>query len=66
MQEQDTLQLEMEHLIFELSCCVNDLLAYRRHLSSDDIRQADLSLQKLSSIINNAQYQSNRPWLAAV
>ena len=66
MQKQNSVWLEIDHLIFELTCCVNDLLAHRRHLSSDDILQADLSLQKLSAIITNARNQSNRPWLAAV
>jgi len=66
MQKQNSVRLEIDHLIFELTCCVNDLLAHRRHLSSDDIRQADLSLQKLSVIITNARNHSNRPWLAAV
>ena len=66
MQKQNSVQLEVEHLIFELTWCVNDLLAHRRHLSSDDIRQADLSLQKLSTIISSARNQSSRLWLTAV
>ena len=66
MQKQNSVQLDVEHLIFELTWCVNDLLAHRRHLSSDDIRQADLSLQKLSTIISSARNQSSRLWLTAV
>ena len=66
MQKQNSVQLEVEHLIFELTWCVNDLLAHRRHLSSNDIRQADLSLQKLSTIISSARNQSSRLWLTAV
>ena len=64
MQTQNSVQLEIDHLLFELTWCVNDLLAHRRHLSSDDIRQADLSLQKLSALIANTRNQSNRPWQA--
>lgn len=66
MQKQNSVRLEVDHLLFELTWCVNDLLAHRRHLSNDDIQRADLSLQKLSAIITSASNQSNRPWLAAV
>lgn len=48
MQKQNLVQLEIEHLLHELTSCVNDLQAYRRQLSIDDVQQADISLQKLN------------------
>lgn len=57
MQKQDLVQLKIEHLLHELACCINDLQAFRRQLSIDDVQQADISLQKLNALITNAQYQ---------
>lgn len=59
MQKQNLVQLEIEHLLHELTRCINDLQAYRRQLSVDDVQQADISLQKLNTLITNAQYQIN-------
>lgn len=59
MQKQNLIQLEIEHLLHELTCCINDLQAYRRQLSVDDVQQADISLQKLNALITNAHYQIN-------
>ncbi len=58
MQKQNLVQLEIEHLLHELACCVNGLQTYRRQLSIDDVKQADISLQKLNALISNAQYQT--------
>lgn len=57
MQKQDPVQLKIEHLLRELTCCINDLQAFRKQLSIDDVQQADISLQKLNALITNAQYQ---------
>lgn len=66
MQKQNQVQLEIEHLLFELACCVNDLQPFRRQLSIDNMQQADISLQKLSALITNVQYQTNLCRLSAV
>lgn len=66
MQEQNLVQLEIEHLLYELTCCINDLQIYRRQLSIDDVQQADISLQKLNALITNAQYQTNPVKLSIV
>jgi hypothetical protein len=66
MQKQNLVQLEIEHLLHELTCCINDLQAFRRQLTLDDVRQADISLQKLNALITNAQYQTNPVRLSIV
>ena len=52
MQQQESVQLEIEHLLFELNCCVNDLSRYRLQIKFHDIQQAELSLHKLESLIS--------------
>ncbi|HAU0164316.1 TPA: hypothetical protein JBF07_02060 [Legionella pneumophila] len=52
MQQQEPVQLEIEHLLFELNCCVNDLSRNRLHISTHDIQQAEFSLHKLESLIS--------------
>ncbi|RUQ85123.1 hypothetical protein [Legionella septentrionalis] len=52
MRHQEKTQLDIEHLLFELSCCVNNLSRYRLNLNYDDIQQAELSLNKLELIIS--------------
>lgn len=59
MQKQNLVQLQIEHLLHELTCCINDLQAFRRQLTLDDVQQADISLQKLNALITNAQDQTN-------
>lgn len=66
MQKQNLVQLEIEHLLHELTCCVNALQAFRRQLTLDDVQQADISLQKLNALITNAQYQTNPVRLSIV
>lgn len=58
MQKHDSVPLEIGHLLFELAWCVNDLQGFSRQLSMDDIQQADLSLQKLSALINHVKRSS--------
>lgn len=59
MKKQNLVQLQIEHLLHELTCCINDLQAFRRQLTLDDVQQADISLQKLNALITNAQDQTN-------
>jgi hypothetical protein len=66
MRNVDSVQMEIEHLLVELSSCINDLQGYRRLLSITDAKQAELSLQKLSSIISCVSDQTGHIRLAAV
>lgn len=52
MQQQEPAQLEIQHLLFELNCCVNDLSRHRLQINTHDIQQAELSLYKLESLIS--------------
>lgn len=52
MQQQESVQLEIEHLLFELNCCVTDLSRYRLQIKSHDIQQAELGLHKFESLIS--------------
>lgn len=52
MQNSAAVELEIEHILFELNCCVNDLQSYRLQISSDDIYQAELSMHKLQTLIS--------------
>ena len=52
MQQQEPIQLEIQHLLFELNCCVNDLSRHRLQINTYDIQQAELSLYKLESLIS--------------
>lgn len=52
MQQQESVQLEIEHLLSELNCCVNDLSRHRLQINTYDIQQAELSLHKLESLIS--------------
>ncbi len=52
MQQQEPAQLEIEHLLFELNCCVNDLNRHRLQINTYDIQQAELSLYKLETLIS--------------
>lgn len=60
MQRTTAAQLEIEHLLFELNCCVNDLQNVRLQISADEIHQAELSLNKLKSLISFVKAFSSR------
>jgi len=60
MQRTTAAQLEIEHLLFELNCCVNDLQSVRLQISTDEIHQAELSLNKLESLISFVKAFSGR------
>jgi len=59
MQNHGSVQQEIEYLLVELSSCVNDLHSFRRQLSIDDTKQAEISLQKLNALITCVSNQSN-------
>ncbi|AMQ28964.1 TPA: hypothetical protein ACHW7I_000989 [Legionella pneumophila] len=52
MQQLEPAQFEIEHLLFELNCCVNDLSRHRLQINPHDIQQAELSMHKLESLIS--------------
>ncbi|RMX01202.1 hypothetical protein EAW55_11540 [Legionella jordanis] len=52
MQQLEPAQFEIEHLLFELNCCVNDLSRHRLQINVYDIQQAELSLHKLETLIS--------------
>lgn len=55
MQQQELAQLEIEHLLFELKCCVNDLSRHRLRINPHNLQQAELSLRKLETLISFAK-----------
>ena len=59
MQNHNSVQEKIEHLLVELSCCVNDLHGLRRNLSLEDTKQAELSVQKLNALISYVGNQSS-------
>lgn len=56
MQIENTIELEIEHLLFNLMSTVNELQGYRRFLSINHVQQADISLQKLNALMTNAKH----------
>ena len=52
MQYQKPAQFEIEQLLFELNCCVNDLSQHRLQINTNELTQAELSLSKLESLIS--------------
>ena len=60
MQRTTAAQLKIEHMLFELNCCVNDLQSVRLQISADEIHQAELSLNKLESLISFVRTFSGR------
>lgn len=60
MQTSETIQNEIDHILFELSCCVNNLQDYRLQISPHDVQHAELSLHKLQALISFAKLCSQR------
>lgn len=56
MLKQDPVQLDIEHLLYGLTCCINDLQAFEQHLSMEDLQQVTLSFQKLNVLIANKHH----------
>jgi hypothetical protein len=65
MQKLDPIPMEIEHLLVELACSINDLQAFRQKLTMDDANQAELSLSKLESLISFIRNNRNPIRLAA-
>lgn len=66
MQKLDTVSLEIEHLLFDLTLCVNDLHGFSEQLSIDDTKQVELNLNKLESLISFVRNHKNKFKLTAV
>ena len=66
MQKIDTVPVEVEYLLHELSIAINDLQAFRRQLSIDDVAQVELSLYKLESLISFVRNYRKPLKLAAI
>ena len=60
MQHKEPTQVEIEHLLFELNCCVNDLSRHRLKIKPHDIQKAELSLHKLGSLISFVKLFDNQ------
>lgn len=60
------MQLEIDHLLFQLAWCIEDLHSFRQQLTLDDINQAEISLQKLDALIFNSSHKEGTPKLVAV
>lgn len=50
MQNPTSVKLEIEHLLFELSCCISDLDCLRQHMSQDELNQSHNLAIKLHSL----------------
>jgi|GEM_PF-4395982 len=66
MQKLDTVSLEIEHLLFDLTLCINDLHGFIEQLSLDDTKQVELNLNKLEALISFVRNHKNRFKLTAV
>jgi hypothetical protein len=55
MQVQNATQQIIEHVLYELTSCINELQGFRQQLSIDHLEQADLSLQKLHALMSSAK-----------
>ena len=49
MQELASIQLDIEHLLYELACCISDLNHLRQHMSEDELNQSNKLAMKLQS-----------------
>ena len=54
MQIQNATQQTIEHVLYELTSCINELQGFRQQLTIDHLEQADLSLQKFHALMNRA------------
>jgi hypothetical protein len=52
LQKAEAVQQDIEHLLFELNCCVNDLQGFRLQIQSNNLHQAELSLHKLEALVS--------------
>ena len=66
MQNFDSANIQMDHLLFELARCVNDLQGFYRQLSIEDKKQVELSLSKLEFLVALSNRYQHHTALAAV
>ena len=66
MQNFDSANIQMDHLLFELARCVNDLQGFYRQLSIEDKKQVELSLSKLEFLVAHSNRYQHHTALAAV
>lgn len=52
MQECNSVSMEVEYILFELSRCVNDLQSFQSTLSIDDAKNIKLNVRHLESLIS--------------
>ncbi len=52
MQECNSVSMEVEYILFELSRCVNDLQSFQSTLSIDDTKNIKLNVRQLESLIS--------------
>ena len=55
MEVQNTTQQTIEHVLYELTACVNELQGFSQQLSIHNLQQAELSLQKFHALISRAR-----------
>ena len=66
MQNFESANIQMDHLLFELARCVNDLQGFYRQLSIEDKKQVKLSLSKLEFLVAHSDSYQDHTTLAAV
>ncbi|KTD27476.1 hypothetical protein [Legionella israelensis] len=66
MQNFDSANIQMDHLLFELTRCVNDLQGFYRQLSIEDRKQIELSLSKLEFLVSHSDRYQGQTALAVV
>lgn len=59
MHDLESINFEIEHILFELKCCVNDLNHLIQHMSENDVKQSKHLASKLLSLTEiSTPYQS--------
>ena len=66
MQKFDSTNIQIDHLIFELARCVNELQGFYRQLSIEDKKQVELSLSKLELLVSHSDRYQGQTALVAV
>ncbi|VEG92541.1 hypothetical protein [Legionella spiritensis] len=66
MQHFDSADIQIDHLLFELARCVNDLQGFYRQLSIEDRKQVELNLRKLEFLVVHSDRYQQHTALAAV
>ena len=66
MQQTTAVISKIEHVLFDLSCCINDLHLLQNDLSITDIDQAEQHFKKLCDSIHEKQRQQIRALYAVI